>query len=85
MNVSPNTQQVQIECLDGDIPHPLPTCTRTLQPCEAPTITGGIRDPHNKAPGDLYQLQCEPGYSIPVTLSEEVRCRAIPGYSNELL
>jgi len=76
--------RVRIECHDGEITHPLPTCTRELQPCEAPLIEQGIRDPYNLAPGDTYTLKCSPGFSLPVMVSPEVECKSIAGRLTDL-
>ncbi|KAL5251287.1 hypothetical protein ACHWQZ_G016845 [Mnemiopsis leidyi] len=76
--------RVRIQCHDGEITHPLPTCTRDFQPCEAPLITFGTRDPHNLAPGGTYTLQCSSGHSLPVTVSPEANCREIPGRLTDL-
>ncbi|XP_063687284.1 uncharacterized protein LOC134820686 [Bolinopsis microptera] len=76
--------RVRIECYDGEITHPLPTCTREFQPCEAPLIEHGVRDPHNLAPADSYTLQCSPGFSLPVTVSPKVDCRRMSGKLTDL-
>eukprot|EP00116_Pleurobrachia_bachei_P003472 sb/3463734/ len=76
--------RVEMECLDGQITHDLPTCTVEYQPCEPPSVENGVRDPHNLPPGDVYTIQCEPGYSLPLSTSPHVSCETIPGRTTDL-